>query len=238
MKSGFEPKLFKTYNLTPEEQVELNKFLKENLDKGYIKPSQSPMASPFFFVKKKDGKLRPCQDYRYLNDWTVKNAYPLLLISEIMDKIKGAKFFTKFDVRWGYNNVRIKAEDQWKAAFKTNRGLFKPMVMFFGMCNSPATFQAMMNFIFSDMIEGRKVIVYMDDILIFAENQEELQEQTKQVLQRLREHDLFLKPKKCEFNKLTMEYLGLIIQEGKLSMDPVKLSGIRDRPTPTSVKQV
>jgi hypothetical protein len=238
MKSGFEPKSFKTYNLTPEEQVELNKFLKENLDKGYIKPSQSPMASSFFFVKKKDGKLRPCQDYQYLDDWTIKNAYPLPLISEIMDKIKGAKFFTKFDVWWGYNNIRIKAEDQWKAAFKTNRGLFEPTVMFFGMCNSLATFQAMMDSIFSDMIEGREVIVYMDDILIFAENQEELQEWTKQVLQQLREHDLFLKPKKCEFNKSTMEYLGLIIQEGKLSMDPVKLSGIRDWPTPTSVKQV
>jgi Reverse transcriptase (RNA-dependent DNA polymerase) len=238
MKFGFEPKLFKNYNLTPEEQVELDKFLKENLDKGYIKLSQSPMASPFFFVKKNDGKLRPCQDYQYLNDWTVKNAYPLPLISEIMDKIKGAKFFTKFDVRWGYNNVRIKAEDQWKAAFKTNRGLFEPTVMFFGMCNSPATFQVMMDSIFSDMIEGRKVIVYMDDILIFAESQKELQERTKQVLQRLREHNLFLKPKKCEFNKSTMEYLRLIIQEGKLSMDPVKLSGIRDWPTLTSVKQV
>jgi hypothetical protein len=107
MKAGFEPKLFKTYNLTPEEQVELDKFLKENLNKGYIKLSQSPMASPFFFVKKKDGKLRPCQNYQYLNDWTIKNAYLLLLISEIMDKIKGTKFFTKFDVRWGYNNVRI-----------------------------------------------------------------------------------------------------------------------------------
>jgi hypothetical protein len=125
-----------------------------------------------------------------------------------------------------------------KAAFKTNQGLFEPTVMFFGMCNSPATFQAMMDSIFSDMIEGQKVIVYMDDILIFAENQEELQEQTKQVLQRLREHDLFLKPNKCEFNKTTMEYLGLIIQEGKLSMDPVKLSGTRDWPTSTSVKQV
>jgi hypothetical protein len=78
------------------------------------------MASPFFFVKKKDGKLRPCQDYQYLDDWTVKNAYPLPLISEIMDKIKGAKFFTKFDVQWGYNNVRIRTEDQWKAVFKTN----------------------------------------------------------------------------------------------------------------------
>jgi Reverse transcriptase (RNA-dependent DNA polymerase) len=158
--------LFKTYNLTPEEQVELDKFLKENLDKGYIKPSQSPMASLFFFIKKKNGKLQPCQDYRYLNDWTVKNASPLPLISKIMDKIKGAKFFTKFDVRWGYNNIRIKAKDQCKAAFKTNQGLFKPTVMFFWMCNSLATFQAMMDSIFSNMIEGQRVIIYMDDILI------------------------------------------------------------------------
>jgi Reverse transcriptase (RNA-dependent DNA polymerase)/RNase H-like domain found in reverse transcriptase len=238
MKSRFEPKSFKTYNLTPEEQVELDKFLKENLDKGYIKLSQSAMASPFFFVKKKDGKLWPCQDYRYLNDWTVKNAYPLPLISKIMDKIKGAKFFTKFDVQWGYNNIRIKTKDQWKAAFKTNQGLFEPTVMFFGMCNSPATFQAMMDSIFSDMIKECIVIVYMDDILIFANNQEDLQKHTKMVLQWLREHDLFLKPKKCEFNKMTMEYLGLIIQEGKLSMDPVKLSRIRDWPTLTMVKQV
>ena len=98
MKEGFEPKSFKNYNLTPEEQIKLDKFLKENLEKGYIRPSQSPMASPFFFVKKKDGKLRPCQDYRYLNDWTVKNAYPLPLISELMDKLKGAKYFSKMDV--------------------------------------------------------------------------------------------------------------------------------------------
>ena len=159
MKPGFEPKLFKTYNLTQEEQSKLDKFLRENLDKGYIKPSESPMASPFFFVKKKDGKLQPCQDYCYLNDWTIKNAYPLPLISEIMDKIKGAKYFTKFNVHWGYNNVWIRKEDQWKAAFKTNRGLFKPTVMFFEMCNLPATFQAMMDSIFSDMIEGCIVIV-------------------------------------------------------------------------------
>jgi site-specific DNA-cytosine methylase len=92
MKEGFEPKSFKNYNLTPAEQLKLDKFLKENLEKGYIRPSQSPMASPFFFVSKKDGKLRPCQDYRYLNDWTVKNSYPLPLISEIMDKLKGANF--------------------------------------------------------------------------------------------------------------------------------------------------
>jgi len=109
LKDGFIPKSFKNYNLTPIEQVELDKFLKENLEKGYIRPSQSPMASPFFFVSKKDaGKLRPCQDYQYLNDWMIKNAYLLPLISEIIDKLKGARYFTKLDVRWGYNNIQIK----------------------------------------------------------------------------------------------------------------------------------
>ena len=121
LKYGFVPKSFKNYNLTPIEQIELDKFLKENLEKGYIQPSQSPMASPFFVVNKKEaGKLRPCQDYHYLNDWMIKNAYPLPLISEIIDKLKGAKYFTKLDIQWGYNNIQIKEGDKRKAAFKTN----------------------------------------------------------------------------------------------------------------------
>jgi Reverse transcriptase (RNA-dependent DNA polymerase) len=197
MKEGFKPKSFKNYNLTLAEQIELDKFLKKNLEKGCIRPSQSPMASLFFFVSKKDGKLRPCQDYQYLNDLMVKNSYPLPLILEMMDKLKGAKYFTKLDVCWGYNNVQIRKGDKWKVAFKTNKGLFKPTVMFFGMCNSPATFQAMMDDIFMTMIDNRLVIVYMDDIFIFADTKEELERITKLVLERLWEHDLFLKAKKC-----------------------------------------
>jgi hypothetical protein len=237
MKDTFIPKSFKTYNLTPQEQIELDKFLKENLDKRYIRPSQSPMASPFFFVDKKDGKLRPCQDYRYLNEHTVKNAYPLPLITELLDKLKGARYFTKLDVRWGYNNVHIREGDQWKAAFKTNRGLFEPTVMFFGLCNSLATFQAMMDEIFGDMINDCIIIVYMDDIFLFAPDKITLTSNTKRVLQRLRDNDLFLKPAKCEFYKTKVEYLGMIIEEGKISMDPGKLAGIRDWPTPITVKQ-
>ena len=237
MKDTFIPKSFKTYNLTPQEQIELDKFLKENLEKGYIRPSQSPMASPFFFVDKKDGKLRPCQDYQYLNEHTVKNTYLLPLISELLDKLKGARFFTKLDIRWGYNNVRIRDGDQWKAAFKTNRGLFEPTVMFFGLCNSPATFQAMMDDIFEDMISERIIIVYMDDIFIFAPDKAILTENTRKVLQRLQNNDLFLKPTKCEFYKTKVEYLGMIIEEGKISMDPGKLKGIQDWPILTTVKQ-
>ena len=126
----------------------------------------SPMASPFFFVKKKDGSLRPVQDYRKLNDMTVKNRYPLPLIQELVDKLKGARYFTKLDVRWGYNNVRVKEGDEWKAVFVTNHSLFEPLVMFFGLTNSPATFQALMNSLFADLIAEGKVAVYLDDILI------------------------------------------------------------------------
>ena len=235
MKEGFEPKSFKNYNLTLAEQLELDKFLKENLEKGYIWPSQSPMASPFFFVSKKDGKLQPCQDYCYLNNWTIKNSYPLPLISDIL---KGAKYFTKLDVWWGYNNIRIHKGDEWMAAFKTNKGLFEPTVMFFSMCNSPATFQAMIDDIFVGMINGKLVIIYMVDILIFAKTKEELERITKMVLAKLWKHNLFLKAKKCEFCKLQIEYLGMIIEEGKISIDPIKLAGIQDWPIPSTVKQV
>ena len=196
------------------------------------------MASPFFFVKKKDGKLRPCQDYWYLNDWTIKNAYPLPLISDIMDKLKGLKYFTKLDVHLGYNNIRIKTGHEWKAAFKTNWGLYEPTVMFFGMCNSPATFQAMMDSIFQEMVEDGVTIVYMDDILIHAPNLKLLRKYTKKVLQILWEHDLYLKPKKCEFEKQWIKYLGLIVEPGKPSMDKVKVKGLLDWPTPTMVKEV
>ena len=182
------------------------------------------MVSPFFFVDKKDGKLLPCQDYRYLNEHTVKNAYPLPLISKLLDKLKGARRFTKLDVRWGYTNVRIREGDLW--AFKTNRGLFEPTVMFFGLCNSPATFQAMMDDIFGDMISQCIIIVYMDDIFIFAPDEVTLTENTKKVLARLQANDLFLKPAKCEFNKTKVEYLGMVIEEGRISMDPGKLKEI------------
>ena len=183
MKEGFEPKSFKNYSLTPQEQIEMEKFLKENLEKGYIQPSKSPMASPFFFVDKKDGKLRLTQDYRYLNEWTIKNAYPLPLISDVIDKLQGSRYFTKLDIWWGYNNVRIKEGDKWKAAFKTNKGLFKPTVMFFRLCNSPAIFQNMMDHTFSNMIAQGFLIIYMDDLLIHAESKEELKQYTKKVLQ-------------------------------------------------------
>src|SRR6266849_8538806 len=162
LKEGTEPSNnCKIYLLNPEEQVTLDVFLEDMLKRGYICPSKSPFASPFFFVKKKDGKLRPVQDYRRLNTITIKNQYPLPLIPNVIDKLKDAQIFTKFNVQWGYNNVQIKEGDKWKASFKMNRGMFKPLVMFFGLTNSPASFQSMMNELFNTGL----IFIYMDNIL-------------------------------------------------------------------------
>src|SRR6266850_623069 len=108
-------------------------------------PSKRPYTASFFFIKKKDGKLQPVQDYCPINNWTIKNKYPLPFIPQLVDRLRGCSLYTKFDIRWGYNNVRIKEGDEWKAAFMTNEGLFEPTVMFFGLTNSPTTFQTMMN---------------------------------------------------------------------------------------------
>jgi len=142
----------KIYTLLQLELQELQKFVKEHLAKGYICPSKSPYTTPFFFIKKKDRKLQPVQDYRHLNKWTIRNRYPLPLIPQLINQVRMKKLFTKFNVRWGYNNVHIKKGDKWKAAFITNEGLYELTVMFFSMTNSPATFQAMMNTIFEDEI--------------------------------------------------------------------------------------
>jgi len=125
--------------------------LEEPLRKGYIQESKSPYATPFFFIKKKDGKLRPIQDYQKLNEQTIHDNYPLPLIKTILEQLQGQSLFTKFDIRWGYNNIWIKEGDKWKAAFKTPKGLFEPRVMFFGLTNSPATFQRTMNRMFREM---------------------------------------------------------------------------------------
>jgi len=133
------PKKGKIYPLSRVEREKVQEFVKDQLRKGYIRPSKSPQTSPVFFVLKKDGKKRMVQDYRYLNSWTIKNNYPLPLISDLIDSIE-KKVFTKMDLRWGYNNVRIKEVDKWKAAFSMPEESFEPMVMFFGLTNSPATF--------------------------------------------------------------------------------------------------
>jgi len=191
-----------------------------------------------FFIKKKDGLLRLVQDYRVLNAMTVKNRYPLPLISELVSQLCEAKCFTKLDVQWEFNNVCIKPGDKWKAAFRTNRGLFEPLVIFFGMTNSPATFQTIMNDIFRTLIAEGIVVVYLDDILIFTRTEEEHERAVQRVLEVLAEHKLFLHPEKCEFHWKEIEYLGLVISENKVAMDPVKVAGVCDWSTPENQTDV
>ena len=138
------------------------------------------------------------QDYRYLNEWTIKNNYPLPLISDILENIGTKKLFTKMDLRWGYNNVRIKEGDEWKAAFTTLEGSFEPTVMFFGLTNSPATFQAIMNELLRDLINMGKVAVFIDDLIVEMEMEEGHDELVAEVIKRLKENDLYVKPEKCK----------------------------------------
>ena len=155
--------------------------------------------------------MRLVQDYRRLNKITIKNRHPLPLAADIINRLIKAVWFSKVDVQWGYHNIRIKEGDEWKGAIATNEGLYEPKVMYFGMTNSPATFQALMNLIFADLIAQGEVAVYMDDILIYTAELDHHHEVVRKVLRRLEQYDLYLKPEKCEFEQQEIEYLGMII---------------------------
>ena len=232
------------YPQTQEEDKALQKFLTEEVKKGYICPSKSPYTSPFFYIKKKDGKLQPVQDYQKINAVTIRNQYPLPLISDLIWDLSNAHIYTKLDIRWGYNNICIKEGDEGKAMFKTQYGLFEPMVMYFGLTNSPAMFQTMMNYIFWDTIlkhelRGTTIQVYMDDIgIATCTNMEGHTAAVWDVLQVALDHDLYFKPKKCMFHAPSMDYLGVILEKGVTCMDLVKIAGIKTWPTPKNLTQL
>jgi len=229
----------RVYPLSPKEKEEQQEFLSQNLRLQRIRRFKSPYASGFFLIQKKDGKFRPVQDYRNLNKWMIPNKYPLPLISELIYDLAEKRLFSKFDIRWEYNNIRIKEGDEYKAAFKTSKGLFKPTVMFFGLTNSPATFQTMMDDIFQDEIAQGWLCIYMDDMIIATEDDEVLHElRINHILDKLEKFDLFLKPEKCKFHQREVEYLGIIIGNGTVKMDPIKVQGITNWPTPLTVKDV
>jgi len=238
LRKGFVPKKGKIYLLLRVEREEVQKFVKDQLRKGYIRPSKSPQTLPLFFMLKKDGKKRMVQDYRYLNSWTIKNNYPLPLISDLIDSIEKKKVFTKIDLRWGYNNVRIKEGDEWKAAFSTPEGSFKPMVMFFGLTNSPATFQTMMNDLLRDLVVEEKVAVFIDDVMVATEAEEGHDEIVEEVLRRLEDDDLFVKPEKCVWKVREVEFLGVIIGEDGVRMEKENVQGVIEWLVPKGVKDV
>ena len=164
--------------MTIKEDETLNQWLDEQLKAGLIKESKSRYMAPCFYIPKKDGSLWLVQDYQKLNQVTIKNKTPLPLIGEVIDKLKEAKYFNKLDLIWEYNNVQIKEENKWKAAFLMNKGLFEPQVMYFGLCNSLKTFQQIMNSIFQELLHKEVLANYMDDFMISAKNIKELKERT------------------------------------------------------------
>ena len=199
VKKRFVPKKGKVYPLSREEREEVRKFVKEQLQKGYIRPSKTLQTVLVFFVGKKDGKKWMVQDYKYLNKWTIKNNYLPSFISDVLENIGTKKMFTKIDLRWGYNNVRIKKGDEWKAAFTILEGSFEPTVMFFGLTNSLATFQAMMNELLRDLINTGKVAMFINDIIVGTETEEGHDELVAEVIRRLEENNLYVKLEKCKW---------------------------------------
>ena len=212
---------------------ELNKLLRL----GLIQPSLSPYGAPVLFVAKKDGTLRLCVDYRALNKMTIKNRYPLPRIDEMLDRLYQAQFFSKIDLRSGYHQIRIAPEDVPKTAFRTRYGHYEFLVVPFGLTNAPATFQTLMNNIFREQLDVC-VLVYIDDILIYSQNLPIHLEHIQNVLQKLREHKLYAKLSKCEFLKETTEYLGFLISQKGIQVDPKKIEAISEWKAPTTVTEV
>ena len=167
--------------------------MEDQLRKEYIRPTKSPQTSLVFFVEKKDRKRRMVMDYHNLNNQTVKNNYPLPLITDLIDNMGSKKVFTKMDLRWRFNNIRIKEGNEWKGVFMTHVGFFEPIVMFFGMTNLLATFQMMMNEILRDLINKGKVMAFVDNMLVGIETEEEHNKIVEEILRRLEENDLYVK---------------------------------------------
>jgi len=238
VKEGFIPRKGKVYPLSREEREEVREFVKEQLRKGYIWLSKSLQMALVFFVGKKDRKKRIVQDYRYFNKWTIKNNYPLPLISDVLENIGMKKLFTKMDLRWGYNNMRIKEGDEWKTAFTMLEGLFEPTVIFFRLTNSPATFQAMMNELLRDLINTGKVAVFIDDVIVGTETEEGHDELVTEVIKRLEENDLYVKPEKCKWKVREVEFLGVVIGPEGIKMEKEKVKGVLEWLTPKCVKDV
>jgi len=225
------------YNLSETELFALREYIQENLEKGHIRSASAPGGAPVLFVKKPDGSLRLCVDYRQLNKLTKKDRYPLPLIAGQLDRLRSAKVFTKIDLRVGYSNVRILPGDEWKTAFRTRYGTYEYLVMPFGLTNAPAAFQRFMNDIFADLLDVN-VVVYLDDILIYSEDPSQHADQVREVLRRLRENDLFCKPEKCEFHATRIEFLGFVVSPEGVFMDQKKVDAITSWPEPRNVKQV
>lgn len=232
-----KPVNIKPYRYSPMQKDEIEQQIVAMLQQGIIQPSSSPFASPVLLVKKKDGTWRFCIDYRALNEITVKNKYPIPIVDELLDELSGAKWFTKLDLRSGYHQIRLLPQDEHKTAFKTHQGHYEFKVIPFGLTNALATFQGLMNTIFGTMVR-KFVLVFVDDILVYCKSLKEHVDHLKAVFTQLERHQLFVKESKCSFAQKHLEYLGHIIGETGVSIDPAKIEAVQYWPPPKSVRQL
>jgi hypothetical protein len=219
---GTSPISMAPYRMSASELSELKKQLEELLEKKFIRPSVSPWGAPVLLVKKKEGSMRLCIDYRQLNKVTIKNKYPLPRIDDLMDQLVGACVFSKIDLRSGYHQIRVKSEDIPKTAFRTRYGHYEYAVMPFGVTNAPGVFMEYMNRIFHPYLD-KFVVVFIDDILIYSKSEEEHAEHLRIVLETLREKKLYAKLSKCEFWLKEVSFLGHVISSGGIAVDPSKI---------------
>lgn len=225
------PPVQSPYRMSQPELAELKRQLELLLDKGYIRPSNSPYGAPVLFAKKKDGTLRMCVDYRALNKVTIKNKYPIPRVDELLDQLTGAKLFSRLDLKSGYHQIRVKDDDIEKTAFRTRYGSFEFLVLPFGLTNAPPTFMRLMNSIFHKYLD-QFLIIYLDDILIYSKNEPDHLRHIKIVLQLLRDHQLFINKEKCEFCVDQIEFVGHIVTSTGIKVDPNKVTAIKTWPIP------
>ena len=235
--SGTEPISIPPYRMAPVELRELKAQLEELLSKGFIRPSISPWGAPVLFVKKKDGSLRLCIDYRQQNRVTIRNQYPLPRIDELFDQLQGSRVYSKIDLRSGYHQLRVQESDVPKTAFRTRYGHYKFLVMPFGLTNAPSAFMDLMNRVFQPYLD-RFVIVFIDDILVYSSSSEEHSEHLRIVLQTLRERQLYAKLSKCQFWLDRVTFLGHVISVEGVSVDLQKIEAVVNWKSPKNVSEV
>ncbi|GJW33759.1 putative reverse transcriptase domain-containing protein [Tanacetum coccineum] len=234
---GAAPVARAPYRLAPSELKELSDQLKELLEKGFIRPSSSPWGAPVLFVKKKDGSFRMCIDYRELNKLTVKNRYPLPRIDDLFDQLQGSSVYSKIDLRSGYHQLRIREEDIPITAFQTRYGHYEFQVMPFGLTNAPAVFMDLMNRVCKPYLD-KFVIVFIDDILIYSKNKDEHEKHLKIILELLKKEQLYAKFSKCDFWLESVQFLGHVINNKGVHVDPAKVEAIRNWSAPTTPTEV
>ncbi|GKA71443.1 putative reverse transcriptase domain-containing protein [Tanacetum coccineum] len=234
---GVVPVARAPYRLAPSEMKELSEQLKELSDKGFIRPSSSPWGAPVLFVKKKDESFRMCIDYRELNKLTVKNRYPLPRIDDLFDQLQGSSVYSKIDLRSGYHQLRVREEDIPKTAFRTRYGHYEFQVMPFGLTNAPAVFMDLMNRVCKPYLD-KFVIVFIDDILIYSKNKQEHEEHLKLILELLKKEELYAKFSKCEFWIPKVQFLGHVIDNQGIHVDPTKIESIKDWASPKSPTEI